>query len=129
MEILDKTIKDIAKVCHEANRAFCETIGDCTQPQWELTPGWQKESCIDGVKFHLKKTRQVHESHENWMKHKLNDGWKYGPVKDPEKKEHPCMVDFFDLPAEQQFKDAIFLSIVSALSPRAVQAVESTLEK
>jgi hypothetical protein len=46
------------------------------------------------------------------MKQKLDDGWKYGPVKDPEKKEHPCLVSFSELPKEQQAKDFIFRAIV-----------------
>jgi hypothetical protein len=47
---------------------------------------------------------------------KLADGWKYGPVKYPEKKEHPCMVPFAELPKEQQLKDALFRHIVPALT-------------
>ena len=50
------------------------------------------------------------------MKEKEDTGWKHGPVKDPEKKEHPCMVPFADLPVDQQAKDFIFMSVVHSLS-------------
>jgi hypothetical protein len=32
------TTTDIAKVCHETNRAYCETLGDNSQPPWEEAP-------------------------------------------------------------------------------------------
>ncbi|MFH2219092.1 MAG: RyR domain-containing protein [Pseudomonadota bacterium] len=49
------------------------------------------------------------------MDQKVRDGWKYGPVKDPDKKEHPCCVPFAELPVEQQAKDFIFRAVIHAL--------------
>lgn len=49
------------------------------------------------------------------MAQKANDGWVYGPVKDPEAKTHPCMVPFDELPYVQRKKDAIFRAMVHAL--------------
>jgi len=46
---------------------------------------------------------------------KLSDGWGYGETKDPEKKEHPCMVPFNELPVEQEAKDFLFRGVVHAL--------------
>ena len=46
------------------------------------------------------------------MAEKLKDGWKFGEVKNPETKEHPCMVAYEELPKEQQTKDALFISVV-----------------
>ena len=43
------TKQDIAKVAHEINLAYCESIGDNSQPTWELAPDWQKSSAINGV--------------------------------------------------------------------------------
>lgn len=50
------------------------------------------------------------------MAHKLADGWKFGPVKDPIAKLHPCLVPFEDLPKEEQTKDFIFRAVVCALT-------------
>lgn len=106
-------IEQIAKTCHEVNRAYCESIGDNSQPIWDDAPQWQKDSAISGVNFHLENPfSKPSDSHDNWMKEKLNDGWKYGPVKDPEKKQHPCMVEYNQLPKEQQTKDALFIAVV-----------------
>jgi hypothetical protein len=43
---------------------------------------------------------------------KKADGWVYGEVKDPEKKEHPCLVEYEELPKDQQAKDSLFIAVV-----------------
>ena len=37
-------------------------------------------------------------THEIWAAGRLADGWRWGPVRDDEKKEHPCLVPYEDLP-------------------------------
>ncbi len=109
-------IEEIAKVCHEANRAFCETLGDVSQLKWEDAPDWQRQSAINGVDYHLRNPgTKPSDSHDNWLREKLASGWKYGPVKNPEAKEHPCCVHYDELPIEQKVKDSIFLSIVRSM--------------
>jgi len=109
-------IEKIAKVCHEVNRAYCLSIGDTSQVSWEDSPEWQKESAIQGVMFHLHNPSVTPEqSHENWMKHKKQDGWKYGEVKDTDKKEHPCFLPYDKLPQEQKSKDYLFKAIVETM--------------
>lgn len=111
----------IAKVAHEANRAYCQTLGDYSQPTWETAPDWQRSSAIDGVHFvTANPTAGDSASHDNWSREKLAAGWKYGPVKNPDAKEHPCLVPFGDLPPEQQAKDRLFRSVVLALAGVAV---------
>jgi len=112
-------VVQVARICHEANRAYCRTIGDESQPFWDDAPEWQKTSAINGVKYHLNALEAGQEplpsmSHENWLKEKVEQGWKYGPTKDPDKKEHPCCVPYDDLPVEQKLKDFIFAAIVKA---------------
>jgi hypothetical protein len=110
----------IARVCHEVNRAYCEAIGDESQVAWEDAPEWQRVSAVEGVKAHLADPDLTpRKSHEIWMGHKLVDGWKYGPKKDPEKKEHPCLLAYASLPLDQQVKDYLFRAVVHAMK-RAV---------
>lgn len=109
-------IEKIAKVCHEVNRAYCVSIGDDSQLPWEKSPQWQKDSAINGVKFNIENTELGPDaSHISWLEEKEKDGWKYGPVKDAEKKEHPCFVTYEELPPEQQAKDYIFRAVVHNL--------------
>lgn len=107
--------ENVARVCHEANRAYCKTIGDDSQPSWEEAPAWQKESAINGVVFHFNNEDTTPaDSHNSWLAEKKEQGWKYGEVKNPETKEHPCFVPYEELPKSQQVKDYIFKNIVDA---------------
>ena len=108
-------VEIIARVCHEAIRAFCESNGDFSIKKWEESEEWQKESTIKGVFYALKKEATAATQHEEWMKEKLQEGWNYGEVKDAEKKIHPALVPFEKLSAIEKTKDFLFLSIVNAL--------------
>lgn len=107
----------IARVCHEANRAYCIGLMDYSQHIWENAPQWQRDSAVLGVEFHLAHPNSKPEdSHNSWLKVKEADGWKYGYYKDAEKKEHPCYVPYDQLPVAQQLKDKLFIAIVRALA-------------
>jgi hypothetical protein len=110
------TIDQVAEVAHEANRAYCKGLGDHSQPAWDDAPEWQKQSARTGVNFIAANPEAAPgDSHRSWLDEKTRDGWKYGPVKDPEKKEHPCFVPFEQLPLDQQIKDVLFVNVVAAL--------------
>lgn len=121
-------VEAIARVAHSVNKAYCESIGDHTQPQWKEAPEWQKESAIEGVKFHLEGTHTPEESHESWMKQKREDGWVWGLVKDPSKKEHPCMVPYEDLPQKQKTKDFLFTAVVESMAPSLAETKEISFD-
>lgn len=108
-------IEQIAKICHQANKIFCEFIGDTSQVNWENAPLWQRESAIKGVQYHMQNpTSKPSDSHESWLKEKNEKGWVYGSVKSEEDKIHPCIVPFDELPKDQQFKDILFSAIVKS---------------
>lgn len=110
-------VVDVAEMCHEANRVLCASLGDVSQPPWSEAPEWQVTSAINGVEFNLMNPEApASASHDNWLAVKHADGWKYGPVKDPAKKEHPCCVPYNALPEEQQAKDHLFKAIVGAVA-------------
>jgi hypothetical protein len=110
------TVQQIAKVCHEINRAYCQALGDMSQPSWEDAPEWQRDSAVNGVNFHIANPDvPASASHDNWLTQKVALGWVYGAVKNPEAKEHPCIVPFAELPAEQQAKDFLFQAVVHQL--------------
>jgi hypothetical protein len=108
---------DIAKVCHNINKAYCESLGDTSQPDWFDAPQWQRDSALMGVELHLSGDHGPEKSHESWLAQKVAEGWEYGPIKDPELKQHPCCVPYNQLPQWQQAKDFIFRGVVHALRP------------
>jgi hypothetical protein len=106
-------VADVAKTCHEVNKVYCESIGDFTQVHWSKAPQWQKNSAIDGVRYLINNIDATPEDiHENWMKAKKADGWRFGIVKDGDAKTHPCLIPYNFLSAEQRMKDTLFISIV-----------------
>lgn len=103
---------EIAKLCHQVNKEYCSALGDHSQTNWEDAPDWQKESALKGVNFHLDNDNTTPEdSHNSWLVEKKAAGWKYGVVKNEEKKEHPCFVPYVRLPDKQKAKDFIFKAI------------------
>jgi hypothetical protein len=113
--MIDAQIETIAKICHEANKAYCESLGDFSQLPWDSAPDWAKESAFMGVKAILADPGMTpRESHERWLKHKQMYGWTWGNKKDVEKKQHPCFVEYDELPREFKVKDYLFGNIVRA---------------
>jgi hypothetical protein len=121
-------VATIARIAHEVNRAYCASIGDHSQPAWEDAPEWQRNSAVAGVTAHLANDLTPEQSHESWLAVKMVDGWKYGPAKDAEKKEHPCFCPYADLPAEQRAKDYLFRGVVHAFKPIEPLPDKVTLE-
>ena len=116
---MDNSITYIARTCHEANRAYCQSLGDNSQQPWEQSPEWQQSSALNGVHFHLTHLRKGQNappsaSHDSWLEQKRVEGWKFGPIKDAEKKEHPCFIKYGELPVQQKAKDYLFAAIVKA---------------
>jgi hypothetical protein len=109
-------IDRIAVLAHEANRIWCLLHGDTSQPNYVNAPDWQRESAHVGVsKIASGEITTPEQSHESWSQQKLADGWTFGPVKNPDVKQHPCLVPYDQLPPEQRAKDAIFFGIVKGL--------------
>lgn len=110
-------IAQIAAVCHETNKAYCDSIGDHSQKHWEDAEQWQRDSAIKGVGFAIDNPDAAASSqHDAWLKDKLAEGWEYGPVKDAARKQHPCCVPYDTLPYEQKVKDYLFKAIVRAFT-------------
>lgn len=112
---MELDLEQIARICHETNRAYCASIGDHSQKPWEEAAQWQRDSAVEGVRFVLNNPQApASANHDSWLDSKLKAGWKHGPVKDETAKTHPCFVPYDELPLEQRMKDYLFRSIVSA---------------
>lgn len=108
---------DIARVCHEANRVIQIHQADPTIPvseAWDEISLDIRNSAVTGVRNRLRLNLSPAEMHQSWCDQKLAGGWGYGPVKDEALKEHPLLIPYEQLPADQQVKDALFSAIVDA---------------
>lgn len=61
------------------------------------------------------KNAVVSSLHEDWSHDQYKKGWTCGPY-DEEKKTHPMLVAFNDLPVEKQVEDLLFMQTVQTLS-------------
>ena len=43
--------------------------------------------------------------HDVWAMSRMNDGWSYGGKRDDQKKTHPCLVPYADLPDSEKSYD------------------------
>ena len=76
-------IKDVGQICHLANKLFCESLGDDSQNHWDLTDEEIKISAISGVEYFLAHPdMRASDSHVEWMRFKISEGWVYGSIKD-----------------------------------------------
>lgn len=109
------TTEDVARVCHEANRAMQVACRDPRRsPPWDDATAWHRSSAYASIHA-VVQGATPEEVHEAWMLEKAEQGWVYGDVKDEEAKTHPCLVPYGELPLEQRAKDAVFHAIVKAL--------------
>lgn len=121
------TNEQIARVCHEANKGYCESIGDLSQKTWDDAdmsiyqktwddaPDWYCQSAIEDVTKAMDGATPE-QLHESWCEAKKRDGWIYGRVKDSGVRTHPCLVPYAQLPEDQKRKDALFQAVVRALA-------------
>ena len=122
-------IEEIARVAHGINKAYCDSLGDYSQLPWEQAPEWQRISAVKGVKFYIENPdASPSHIHEQWLAEKFATGWKYGAVKDPAKKEHPCCVSFDELPKEQKTKDFLFTQCIRSLFKISRDSVNISIE-
>jgi hypothetical protein len=60
---MDK-IEQIARMCHQTNKAWCELNGDNSQ-KTGTTQQWQRDSAIKGVEFKLDNPDAGHDAQHN----------------------------------------------------------------
>lgn len=60
-------IENVAKVCHEVNRAYCQALGDDSQIVWESAPDWQKNSYRNGPKGKSVPKRCLDHLDDEWV--------------------------------------------------------------
>jgi len=111
----DAMVEAIARVCHEANRAYSASLGDYSHLPWLDTSRDQRESVKDAVRFLLRNPYcPPEELHARWMKHRLAASWTFGHTKDVTARKHPNLLAWHKLPAHERVKDSLFKSVVDA---------------
>lgn len=109
-------LEGAARAAHEANRAYALTLGDDSHASWDDAPEDQKSSARAGVQAIYDNPGMTPvDAHAAWAAHKRASGWVYGESKDSIAKTHPCLVEWEQLPHEQQAKDSLYIRVVKAM--------------
>lgn len=104
-----------------AFKAYLNYLDLCTEFGEEPTykefftelPKEYLDGLISAVEHAMKNNLTAEENHQNWIDDKIKNGWKFGEVKDAEKKTHPSLVPFAELPESEKKKATEFLRIVN----------------
>ena len=106
------TARQIAEICHEANRGL-QAVQNDSQPSepWWCIPAEVQEVAVLGVERALLGA-PPDELHDAWCIAMRARGWKYGDVRDCQAKTHPNLRPWLDLPVPERAKTALFLAIV-----------------
>jgi hypothetical protein len=49
--------------------------------------------------------RLAKNAHDTWARQRISEGWHYGVKRNEDKKEHPCLVRYEDLPESEKAFD------------------------
>lgn len=109
------SIEQLARVVHEANRAYQEVLGQPVDPSWP-DADWRRQSTIESVLDILRGNTDFKVQHERWMAERIAAGWTHGAVKDAEAKTNPLLLPWEQLPETEKAKNNLRLSIVQSLA-------------
>jgi hypothetical protein len=115
IKISEKKKEIITKLIYEAARLEAIWSKRSIVPEkWEERDKEFRRQMIEVVEKYLtmEKLPTPEEAHNSWMKSYFEMGWKYGEKRDIEKKTHPDLVPFDDLPQDEKDKDAVFLALI-----------------
>lgn len=109
-------IDAISRTVHEALRAWALAMDAREIPAWSEAPEWMQDSTRESVQFIIDHPDAgAGAQHDQWMDQKRADGWVYGETRDDDKKTHPSLVPYGELPDSEQKKDRLINAIVRAL--------------
>jgi len=101
--ITEQRARFIAEVRHIGWVAYQIAAG---QPYNEEINDDQLKSLLDGIRFQDENPDNTPEqNHDNWVRMKISQGWKYGKSKDFAMKTHPDLLPFDALPEIERKKD------------------------
>jgi hypothetical protein len=60
--------------------------------------------------------RLAEHNHDLWAKQRIAEGWRLGPQRNGQKKEHPCLIPYSDLPeSEKEYERIAAIGTLTAI--------------
>lgn len=105
---LDADYDDLPDFYQRSNRAAAERmLSILGLVGLRLDPGEataeEERALRDELEYFMEALAEA--EHDGWMQWHLAQGWRHGPEKDADKKEHPCLEPFISLPKLETDKD------------------------
>ncbi len=120
MQQKEHTVEELARVGYEVIRTFKFMSEGRKTLAWEMLNEAQKQASIRMVEY-IKKAHDQKLSvfgvslHSNWAWELKQEGWEHGEEYDAEKKTHPELLRYFDLPEAMKAKYSLFLTTVNGM--------------
>jgi len=102
----------VTRAAHEVDRSWNEVIGAHVNKQWEVLTEKEQQTAKNAVIGVITHDFNAEQTHVSWVAEKKSQGWTYGEVKDLERKTHPCLVSWAELPIEFRVKDELWVDTV-----------------
>jgi RyR domain-containing protein len=108
--------EQITAAAYEVNRRYCLLVdpSDNSHVPWDNLEPDLKLVALTATAG-IARGDGPEKTHETWVTVKQAMHWKYGPVKNQETKEHPCLMPFADLDPAQKAKDLLWHSTVKSM--------------
>jgi hypothetical protein len=107
--------EDVAVVVHDAQVGLSKAQHSAPPTGWHLLTEVQRRAAVDSVRL-ARCGATPKGIHDAWREALLADGWRWGAVKDPVARIHPCLVPWERLSKAEQDKDILFIMVVTALT-------------
>ncbi len=109
---LDVPYAELAPADKEDNRAAARRIRDVLAliglgvATAEQAKSMKRPAKSDiGLSIEAEIERLAQAEHDGWMDHRAKNGWSFGTPRDDERKLHPSMVPYWQLPEAEKEKD------------------------
>lgn len=111
-KVREFTDLELARIVHGAHVQYNVILGDnAPDPPWDALGGRHQKQIADRVRS-IREGKGPAQIHQEWIDEMARWGWKYGEVKDPIARTHPCMRPYDELSPDQQAKDRLAIRIV-----------------
>lgn len=116
-EEMSNNITAFAQIAHKLDVAYAAAVYGENKPGWHQLPAEDRKHISDRVVYYLTDPNAVVSSlHEKWAYSKLSSGWSYGKEFNEEKKQHPLLISYSELPLTRRVADTLFMQTVQTLS-------------
>lgn len=113
----NNNIVAFAQITNQLTRAYREATQQESPAEWHLMAEEDQKHVIDRVRFYLTEPDiTVSSLHDAWAYAQFNAGWVYGLAFNEDKKTHPMLIIYADLPLMRRVEDTLFMQTVQTLS-------------